>query len=89
MKNFLIEAGKGLMEFILSIILGLLLILVYWAFGLWELIKLPGKLLLRKPLIVENFSPKTVLDVFTAPFVLIGYIWLNRGLKRELGKVNS
>ncbi len=85
MKDFLIEAGKGLGEFILIIILGLLMVLIYWALGLREVIKLSGKLLLRKPLAIEDFSPKTVLDAFTAPFVLIGYIWLTRGLKRELG----
>lgn len=90
MKDFLIKVVKGFGEFILSIILGLLVILVFWVLGLWELIRLSGKFLLRKPLATEDFSLKTVLYAFIAPFILIYYyVCCTKGLKRELGKVNS
>ena len=88
MKDTLIEVGKSLRKFILCIILGLLVVLVFWALGLWELIKLSGKFLLRKPLIAEGSSSQTALEMFATPFILIGYILFTRELKRELRKIN-
>ena len=78
MKGFLIEVSRGLVKFILNIVLGLLMVLVYWGLGFWELIKLSGKLLLRKPLVTGGFSLKPALDMFTASFVLIFYIWIDK-----------